>query len=35
MIWFVHLMALLFCFPLLLVTIPMHLILNAVKKKGQ
>lgn len=32
MMWFLHILALLFFMPALFVTIPLHLILGAVKK---
>jgi hypothetical protein len=35
MFWIIHLIALLFFFPALLVTIPLHLIYNAMKKKNE
>ena len=30
--WLVHIMALLFCFPLLLITVPLHLINETIDK---
>lgn len=34
MIWIIHLCALLFFAPALLITIPLHMVLNGQKRKG-
>ena len=34
MFWIIHIIALLFFFPALIITIPLHMIYNSMNKKG-